>query len=477
MRGEQGPGVAGEFSEVRLGDERLDRRLSVIAAKLEARPDAGFPQAMGDDAATEAFYRFISNERVTWDRLLDGHLVRTHRRAAAYSRIYAVHDSSLFQFEGDCLREGLFRTAKGKCGFLGHACIAVAADGSRRPLGMLGMIPVVRPAHGAPEDGPGKVYDNEAHRWHDLVVIVDDEVPPEVELVHVMDREGDAYEMFDMFDMLGAHFVVRLTHDRRVLTPEGYQRLSELLPDAVTKLERSVPLSRRSNRGRPPATRKTHPGRDERIAHLEVRVLQTAFVQPDGADAHAKQLTVNVVHVVEPNPPAGEEPVSWLLATTLPIDTEQEVAEVVDAYRARWLIEEFFKALKTGCAYEKRQLESFDTLLVAFSLLAPVAWRLLALRWMSRHEPERPATDLFTETEIALLVHLDNKRRKRLPANPTVQQAMFAIARLGGFLQSNKNPGWQVLGRGLIRFNDLYRGFAMARRLGDPVGAQGGEEM
>jgi hypothetical protein len=35
-----------------------------------------------------------------------------------------------------------------------------------------------------------------------------------------------------------------------------------------------------------------------------------------------------------------------------------QVAAVVDHYRGRWTIEEFFKAIKTGCALEARQLES-----------------------------------------------------------------------------------------------------------------------
>ena len=41
------------------------------------------------------------------------------------------------------------------------------------------------------------------------------------------------------------------------------------------------------------------------------------------------------------------EPVDWLLLTSEPIDTDEQILEVVDIYRARWLIEEYFSALKT----------------------------------------------------------------------------------------------------------------------------------
>ncbi|MBN2799762.1 MAG: transposase [Deltaproteobacteria bacterium] len=38
-----------------------------------------------------------------------------------------------------------------------------------------------------------------------------------------------------------------------------------------------------------------------------------------------------------------------------PLDTEEQLARVVDLYRKRWLIEESFKALKTWCSLERRQ--------------------------------------------------------------------------------------------------------------------------
>lgn len=151
---------------------------------------------------------------------------------------------------------------------------------------------------------------------------------------------------------------------------------------------------------------------------------------------------------------------SWQLATRLPVETDDEIAAVVDAYRARWLTEEWFKSLKTGCAYQQRQLESLDALLVAFALLAPVATRLLAPRWLGRNQPDRRARDVLEDDEIACLRVLERQKRRRLPKNPTVGDVLLAIARLGGFLTRNKVPGWQVLGRGfedLMKMVELFR--------------------
>ena len=110
------------------------------------------------------------------------------------------------------------------------------------------------------------------------------------------------------------------------------------------------------------------------------------------------------------------------------------------------MIEEYFKALKTGCQYERRQLESAHSLLNALAVLAPVAWRLLLLRHLGRHAPKRPATDALTPGQLDVLHAV---ARRPMPKRPTVKDAMLAIASLGGHLLRNGDPGWLVLGRGM----------------------------
>ena len=419
-----------DLSRVHLGDFRLNRRAQSISRALQGRPSESCPRAFSNEAAVEAFYRFMANDRVRWESIIGAHASATHDRALESGRILALHDSSLFQFGGDAVRAGAFRTAKGKSGFLGHTCIAVSADGARQPLGLLGMIPVVRLKGDAAEASPGAVYGCESDRWIDLVGDVEESVPDAVDIVHVMDSEGDAYDLLEYMVQLEADFVVRLCHDRRVVTSDGRQKLSAALPKATTRLTREVPLSARKGT----KTTGRHASRDERTASLKVRVLKAGLLRPAASDAQLAGLAVHIVHVVEPDPPQGEEPVSWQLATRLPVETEEDVAAVVDAYRARWLIEEWFKSLKTGCAYQQRQLESLDALLVAFALLAPVATRLLAVRWLGRNDPDRPARDVLGADEIACLRVLEKQKRRRLPKNPTVGEVLLAIARLGGFL-------------------------------------------
>ena len=43
------------------------------------------------------------------------------------------------------------------------------------------------------------------------------------------------------------------------------------------------------------------------------------------------------------------------------------------------------------------------------------------------------------------------------PKKPTAGDVLLAIARLGGFLKSNKVAGWQVLGRGFEDFSKMLQ--------------------
>jgi hypothetical protein len=180
-----------------------------------------------------------------------------------------------------------------------------------------------------------------------------------------------------------------------------------------------------------------------------------------GGAALPKWLPVNVVHVLETDPPEGEKPVEWTLLTTEPIETERDVLAVVDYYRARWTIEEYFKALKQGCAVEKRQLETYETLSKALAIFVPIAWKLLEVRTLARTAPALPATEVLTPTQLQVL---NACGPIELPATPTVQDALLAVAKLGGHIKNNGQPGWQVLGRGFEQLITLEAGWLAARR-------------
>ena len=133
--------------------------------------------------------------------------------------------------------------------------------------------------------------------------------------------------------------------------------------------------------------------------------------------------------------------------TTEPIDTKENILKIVDIYRKRWLIEEYFKALKSGCAYEQRQLESYQTLLIALAILIPIAWNLLLMRALSRIDTDVAAKSFFSSMQFRIL-----RNKFSLNDEATLEEALRSLARLGGHLKNNGPPGWMTIGRG---YHDL----------------------
>lgn len=448
--------ASNEFEGADLGDERLNRRLSKLAECFAVAPAASFPKLTSSDGELEGVYRFLGNERTTPEKILGPHLVKTKERVGARP-ILAVHDTTELAFGGLAERAGLGRIneAGEKKGFFAHFALAVAADGSREPLGVVGLHTFVRngPATAPSRFGRRPGTPNEMTRWTDLALRVETVLPG---AVHVMDREADSFEIADALKSAGARFVIRIHRDRRQEKDErGETKLLASADKGRVLATRTVRVSRRraktyarDNRDQPP--------RKERHARLQIKGSTHTILRPERpalADC-SEALTVNVVSVEEVNPPAGLEPISWRLVTTEPVDTAAQVEAVVDAYRGRWMIEEYFKALKTGCAIEKRQLESFRSLVNALALFAVIAWRQLLLRSVARSSPDAPATSALTERQVLLLKELARLKderlpRIRLPRSPTARDALAAVARLGGHLRRNGDPGWQTIGRGL----------------------------
>lgn len=453
--------IRGEVERAEFGDKRLTKRFVRLAEQLAKAPDQSFPKAAGSDAALEATYRFLGNDTVTPAAILQPHVAATAARCAAATAVFVAHDSTELRFSTE--RDGIGRIASDAThGFVGHFALAVAAK-NRAPLGVLGFEPIFRERgtqHGHhSENRPAE--ERESRRWLDLVQRVDTVVGGVTATVHVMDREADAYELLAALSAGRHRFIVRLKFDRAVDTVIGRGRISDVIKGSRTLLTREVELSARVRRpGDPPTRGKKHPYRRTRTAKLSISASSVTIRRPAhvGSDV-PNTLRLNVVRVHEKNVGHGIEPVEWRLVTSEPIDTSEDVAAIVDGYRARWLIEEYFRALKQGCAYEKRQLESKRALLNALAIFTPIAWQLLALRQLSRDDAELPADRILSPLKLTLLQrHPDVRLRKQ----PTIRDAMLGIAALGGHIKNNGDPGWQVLGRGYEDLLLLERGASLA---------------
>jgi hypothetical protein len=444
MRAEDVGPISAELSDAELGDERLNRRLGLLADRLADRPGESFPKAL-DDAELEAAYRFFGNERVSPDGILAPHVRQSARRAAGHAHVLIVHDTTQFEFPGQAKRPGLGRLIRPGQGFFGHFSLALSADGTREPLGLVAMETVFRHGRAIPRK-QRRARDNrgESARWRRGIDEAEAVLDGQTKAIHVMDREADSYAVFAALVEHQRLFVIRSFQDR-VLASEDEARLRATANAARITLRREVPLSPRPHIKGPKGKR--HPARRSRMARLSFAATAVELPRTGGArTAIAPSLRLNVIHVFECRPPRGEPAVEWFLLTNLPVNTADAIAFAVDCYRGRWTIEEFFKALKTGCQYERRQLESAESLLNALAIFAPVAWRLLLLRHLARSDQRAPASAALTPTQLEVLRAI---AKRPLPARPSVRDAMLAVATLGGHIKSNGDPGWLVLGRGM----------------------------
>ena len=135
---------------------------------------------------------------------------------------------------------------------------------------------------------------------------------------------------------------------------------------------------------------------------------------------------------------------------------------MVDAYRTRWVIEEFSKALKTGRVYQEREFQSRHALLNLLALSLPVACELLWLRSRARTETDAPGKDVLAETQIRILREMSDREMSAMPTN---QEVVWALAGIGGHVNQDGEPGWQILGRSykkLLQYEIEWRAHQLA---------------
>ncbi|MFH0902780.1 MAG: IS4 family transposase [Pseudomonadota bacterium] len=436
----------GEYADIDLGHRARENRARKILEVLRQHPDKGFPKAFGDREC-DRFYEFLSNDDVTAEQLLEPHVRRSTLRSMAAEEVLIVHDSSEFEWKRTDPIDGMTNSGQGASGFLGHFSIAVSPD-CRICYGVLNLETIVREKRTNPKV-PWRIrYDDpekESLRWWRGIQESEGRLPETVSMIHIMDRDGDIFEQIALMVERGQRLVVRMRKDRLVCSgTDEHLTILGALREVPALACREVNLSARK---KPlPAAARRFPERERRNATLALAACSVAIRRPGGLDKTLpKSVPLNVVRVWEPEPPPGLEPVEWILLTTEPIDTVEAVLKVVDYSRSRWLIEEFFKALKTGCLVERRQLESAEAIAKTLALFVPIACELLALRALARLAPDAPAEDFVSEEKIQVLRAIS---KRKLPEKLSIQAFYMAVAALAGHLKRNGEPGWKLLGEG-----------------------------
>jgi hypothetical protein len=449
-----------EFGSVELHDARYAKRLVKIADKLAAQPGGTLPQAFSAWAELKGAYRFFADPRNGFEQIQSAHRQRVLQECCTAGEYLLIEDTTGLDFTGRCC-EDMGYTSPGGQGFFLHTTLAVrveAWDLNQRPegvvLGLLSQQCWNRPVldRGRQETRrQSQQRQRESDRWGRVLLEVPSSPRANAQCTWVLvcDREADFYEPIQRCQSTGADFVIRAFHDRRLAGECGHYL--EALSQAPVVGTMAVELRAR-------------PGTAARTAVVEVRALQVRLRGPYRAGQKMADFTVNAIEVCESSPPEAVTPLRWVLLTSLPCERWSQVQRVIGCYCARWWVEEYHKALKTGAGVEASQLEQQYRIESLVAVLAIVAVRLLNLKFLARARPEEPVdVQVFGAKALQLL-----EKQFGPPAQGqwTHRQLVRAMARMGGFIgrRGDGEPGWQTIWRGWQRLIWMTEGAELIRR-------------
>jgi Transposase DNA-binding/Transposase Tn5 dimerisation domain len=462
--------ILDELRTADLKDDRLNARLREVLAQLAAHPTASIPAACGGRAEMEAAYRLFDNDKVSFENILESHCRATRERIAAQEVVILGQDTTEVdltrpeqQVRGaGPLNEGTRR------GALLHLLHAFTPDGT--PLGTVQAAPWVRDETPRPASltGAGRaaipLEEKESYRWVVALRRADEEARqhPPTRIICVADSEADIYELLaeGTKESQAAEWIVRAGQNR-ALQPSADQSRSphlrqELLAQPVLFTH---PISVRGRKAKIACCQRgRQQPRQSRQTEVEVRAARVTLRPPWRPRQKLPAVLVNVVLVREPNPPDGDEPVEWILLTSLPIDGLEQVRQVVEYYCVRWMLEVFFRTLKSGCRAEERRFEQIDRQLRCLAVYLIVAWRTLYVCRLGRRCPEINCEVLFEPSEWKAVYRV--VQNKSLPAEPpSLGEIVRLIAQLGGYVRRQRSdpPGPQTVWLGLQRAHDMAR--------------------
>ena len=444
-----------EFGFARLGDQRRNKRLVNIAEHLAAQPHGALPQAFPDWAELKAAYRFFGQSGVTFERVLASHLERTRESCRAPGEYLLIEDTTVLDYSLHWAAQDLGVIGDGtQRGFELHSALAVRLEGwtlGQRPEGVvLGLFDQQcrrpRPAPAGETRTQRLRRPRKSQSWAAAFGSAG-RPPAGSRWIYVADRESDIYEAFQSCQRHGVDLVVRACQDRRLADEAGHLRAA--VAQAEVLGHSTVELRARA-------------GQTARTTSVELRSRRVNLDGPHRPAGWQPPLAeLGVIEVREINAPAaGQAPLHWVLLTSLPCATQAQVQRIVGCYAARWWIEEYHKALKSGTGVEASQLERADRLEPLIAVLAVVAVRLLSAKMLAR---SRPHTLEVAASLGPQLLALLEKKLGPPPDGWNNRNLIRAMARIGGFIgrKGDGEPGWQTIWRGWQRLIWMAEGVTL----------------
>jgi len=420
-----------QFSNVNMKDARLQKRAVQIAQGCAEHPDKSLSERFEDWAGLKAAYRFFSNPKASHQTLQQPHYREVLEKARwSEELVLFIQDGSELLFNSHPWTHGLGPTADSAGnGLMFHSCLVAKYHEFKETkiLGLSYQEAWIRPekkSFGSPK---------ESEVW---LRTLEKSGRPQKNWVSVGDRANDIYDFLHGAISLGWKFTVRARHDRKVEINGAQERLFPWIRRQTAKSKSTLFVK---------ANGKEFSGEVE----LEITWAKAKLLPPDKKSSLTAE-EVTYVRVWCPDRPKLE----WLLITNLPVENEEDAQRIVEIYRKRWLIEDYHKALKTGCRIEDNQLKQASRILALFGIIGVIATQLLAMRELCRLSPETRVEEAIPKRWIMLI---EQRRRVKLK---TVRDFWHCLAHLGGFIgrKLDGEPGWQTIWKGYTRFKDMLWG-------------------
>lgn len=441
-----------QWGEAQLGDKRRTKRAVQIGRALAEQPAASLPAQTGSWRDLKAAYRLLNEADVTHQSVTAPHFCHTKDQACLqrHSVVLFIQDTSDLNFSHHPNTRGLGYIGDGRSrGLMLHTCLAVVANkDSTQVLGLAAQRVWTRKEIKGPNEKRAARWKrwSESEVWAEVVERIG-QAPVEEggpTFVSVGDCASDFFGYWRRAQSLRWHCLSRIKENRAITTPKAE---SAKLIDWARSLPQQASKSIRLR------AREASPARDVKlkVAYSEV----TVMAPRNGPDKDKEAIRGWVVRCWEES--RDDQAIEWILLTTIEVDNRDTALEMVQWYSCRWIIEEYYKCLKTGCRMQQRQLESRQGLEALLGFLAVVAVRLLQLRALSRTKPEMKAKTVVPEEMIEIVrKRLGIKKSKAM----TVGEFWEGVGRMGGFIgrKSDGEPGWQTLWGGWQRLQDICWG-------------------
>jgi hypothetical protein len=308
---------------------------------------------------------------------------------------------------------------------------------------------------------------------------------PRTQIIIASDSESDIYECIAegqqpaAVGQRQADWIIRACQDRAVIVDADKSdrakanRVPLFTRVAATPVLQRLTLEVSKREPKSHDNRKRKQARSARKAVVTVQAARVRLRGPERPGGKPANVEVNAVLLREENPPAGEPAIEWLLLTSLPIDTVEQVLRVVEYYVCRWQIEIYFRVLKSGCRVESSQLQSAEAFQAYLALCMIVAWRVMYVMMLGRECPELPCDAVLEEDEWQA-VYAVVKGEELPEEKPSLGEMVKLIASLGGHLgrPSDGPPGPKAMWVGMQRMTDLALGWRARSRRETPLSTE-----